>query len=132
MKGCFPSTGDAQTITGLYVSAVIQTTLGYCVVTGTADDSTKTLTRFNKKRLNGISIKATLESSAMIHLCQGTRVLFKIAHRALQSVLEHIREQVMGMLWFVIGVVTGLVIASVVFLYIDYQYTKANKKRGIR
>lgn len=34
----------------------------------------------------------------------------------------------MGMLYFVIGVVTGLVIASVVFLYIDYQYTKAVNK----
>ena len=35
----------------------------------------------------------------------------------------------MGMLWFILGGIVGLVIASVVFLYMDYQYTKANNKQ---
>ena len=35
----------------------------------------------------------------------------------------------MGMLYFTIGVITGLIIASAVFLVIDYQYTKAVNKQ---
>jgi uncharacterized metal-binding protein len=35
----------------------------------------------------------------------------------------------MGMLYFIIGVIVGLVIASAVFLVIDYQYTKTNNKQ---
>ena len=35
----------------------------------------------------------------------------------------------MGMLYFAIGVIVGLIIASAVFLVIDYQYTKAVNKQ---
>ena len=35
----------------------------------------------------------------------------------------------MGMLYFAIGVITGLIIASVIFLVVDYQHTKAVNKQ---
>lgn len=34
----------------------------------------------------------------------------------------------MCMLYFIIGVIVGIFIASVVFLYTEYQYTKAVNK----
>jgi len=42
MMACYHGTGAAQTTAGLYVSAATLPTASYCVVTGTADDTTKT------------------------------------------------------------------------------------------